>query len=155
ALCLILLLTLILLLLSQAFAQEQLGLRERAEELYGRYEYANAVPLYLRLADSRKPRLTDLERLADSYVQMKDYESAENWYARVSQHEERAAENLIKYGEVLKINGKYELAKKQLEAYAAQTGDRERVAIQIAGCDSALVWMAAPTVHKLRNEGIN
>src|SRR5690606_16011753 len=27
--------------------------------------------------------------------------------------------------------------------------------LQIAGCDSAIVWMADPTAHKLRNEGIN
>ncbi|MFC3197078.1 hypothetical protein ACFOET_05595, partial [Parapedobacter deserti] len=37
-----------------ALAQEQVGLRERAEELYGRFEYANAAALYAKLADSRK-----------------------------------------------------------------------------------------------------
>ncbi|MFC3195984.1 hypothetical protein ACFOET_00025, partial [Parapedobacter deserti] len=35
-----------------ASAQEQVGLRERAEELYGRFEYANAAALYAKLADS-------------------------------------------------------------------------------------------------------
>src|SRR5690606_32555384 len=54
-----------------------------------------------------------------------------------------------------KANGRYAEAKKQLEAYAQRTGDRERVAIGIAGCDSALVWMAGPTEHRLRNENIN
>ncbi len=136
-------------------AQEQPSLRDRADELYRRYEYAKAVPLYLRLADSHTPRLSDLEKLADSYLQMNDYEAAENWYARAVAHQDSPAESRIAYGEVLKANGKYAEAKKQLEAYASQTGDWDRVALQIAGCDSAVVWMANPTVHKLRNEGVN
>src|SRR5690606_30201983 len=108
--------------------------------------------LYTQLVDTRKPRLQDLERLAESYWKMKDYESAENWYARVVGQGGSGAENLLRYGEVLKVNGKYAEAKQQLEAYATQTGDSDRVAIQLAGCDSALVWMASPTPHRLRNE---
>ena len=138
-----------------AISQEQPSLRDRADEPYKRYEYSNAVPLYLKLADSRRPRLSDLEHLANSYVQMNDYEAAENWYARVIQHEDSDPENLIRYGEVLKTNGKYAEAKKQLQAYAAATGNADRVALALAGCDSAMVWMANPTLHKLRNEEIN
>src|SRR5690606_6242269 len=82
-------------------------------------------------------------------------ESAENWYARVVAMDGSEAEHLLRYGEVLKMNAKYAEAKKQLEAYAEKTGEFDRVAVQLAGCDSALVWMASPTVHRLRNEGIN
>ena len=138
-----------------AVSQEQPSLRDRAEELYRRYEYANAAKLYAKLVDTKRPRLADLERLADSYVRMNDYESAENWYARVIAHEDSPAANLLHYGDVLKANGKYAEAKAQLQRYAEQTGDTEGVALQIAGCDSALVWMASPTVHKLHNESIN
>ncbi|WP_257668783.1 OmpA family protein [Parapedobacter tibetensis] len=134
------------------YGQEQPNLRQRAEEHYLKYEYSHAIALYLNLVDGRKPRLRDLERLAVCYKKLNDYESAENWYARVVQHEDSDAENLIRYGDVLKSNGKYDVAKKQLEAYAAETGDWESVAIQLAGCDSAVVWMANPTPHKLRNE---
>ena len=138
-----------------AVSQEQPSLRDRADELYRRYEYANAAKLYVQLVDTKKPRLGDLERLAESYLLMNDYESAENWYARVVAHEDSPAQNLLHYGDVLKANGKYAEAKEQLQAYAAATGDQAGVALQIAGCDSALVWMANPTVHKLRNEGVN
>ncbi|HWK56086.1 MAG TPA: OmpA family protein [Parapedobacter sp.] len=135
-----------------AFPQEQPGLRERAEELYRRYEYANAAKLYTKLVDTRRPRLQDLERLAESYWRMNDYESAENWYARVVRHEGAPAGSLLMYGQVLKVNGKYAEAKRQLEAYAGKTGSDSTVAAQIAGCDSALRWMASPTLHRLRNE---
>src|SRR3546814_2539530 len=66
--------------------------------------------------------------------------------------EETSANNLLIYGQVLKVNGKYAEAKRQLEAYTAKVGSSASVAAQIAGCDSALVWMAAPTLHRLRNE---
>src|SRR5690606_22056312 len=87
-----------------AVAQEQPSLRDRADELYNRYEYANAVKLYTKLVDTRKPRLHDLERLADSYLKMNDYESAENWYARIVQQSDSKPENLLHYGEILKMN---------------------------------------------------
>ncbi|WP_262247630.1 OmpA family protein [Parapedobacter soli] len=135
-----------------AISQEQPSLRDRAEELYRRYEYANAAKLYTRLVDTRNPRLQDLERLAESYLRMKDYESAENWYARVVQQAGSSPDNLLRYGRVLKVNGKYAEARRQLESYASQTGNGPSVAVEIAGCDSALVWMATPTAHRLRNE---
>ncbi len=137
------------------YGQEQLGLRDRAEQAFRKYEYANAAAIYVKLADTKKPRVGDLERLAYCYSQMKDYESAENWYARSAGMEGSDPENLLRYGAVLKANGKYAEAKRQLEAYGSKTGNMERVSVEMAGCDSALVWMANPTVHKLRNEGVN
>lgn len=136
-----------------AVSQEQPSLRDRAEELYRKYEYANAAVLYTKLADNKRPKLADLERLAFCYAQLNDYEAAENWYARVVGMEGSEPDNLIRYGEALKANGKYAEAKRQLETYADRAGDPARVAVGIAGCDSALAWMAEPTVHKLRNEG--
>src|SRR5690606_1849496 len=131
-------------LILPASGQEQPSLRDRAEQVFRKYEYANAAALYQKLVDRKAPRVADLERLAYCYVQMKDYEAAENWYARVVAMEASDPENLVRYGEVLKMNGKYAEAKEQLQAYANRTDDGDRVAVQLAGCDSALVWMASP-----------
>src|SRR5690606_35993324 len=136
-----------------AYAQEQPGLRERADRFYYEYQYSKAVPIYLKLADSKKPRLSDLERLAESYAKMNNYEDAENWYSRVVQDQNSKPENLLVYAEVLKQNSRYAEAKKALQDYAGKTGDQLSVANEIAGCDSALVWMASPTLHKINNEG--
>ena len=135
-------------------AQEQPGLRERADQLYTAYKYAQAVPIYLKLADSKKPQLKDLEKLANSYAMMNDYEAAENWYARVIQYSESKAENLMHYGQVLQSNTKYGKAKEIFMRYAQQSGDSKRVANWIAGCDSSLVWMANPTGHKITNASL-
>src|SRR5690554_2363462 len=139
-----------------SFSQEQPSLRDRADLLYRKYEYAGAVALYQRLADTRNPRIGDLERLAEGYRLMDDYESSENWYARAVAHQDSRPEHLLGYADVLKAQGKYAAARKQLEDYAARTGDRESVAVQLAGCDSAEAWLASPTGHQLRNErGVN
>lgn len=139
-----------------SLAQEQPGLRDRAEELFRRYEYANAASLYTRLVDTRKPRLNDLKRLMECYWQMHDYETAERWSARVVQHGEHGPEDVLRYATILQANGKYSDAKTQFEAYASQTGNRSDVALQLAGCDSAIVWMAEPTPHELINQtGVN
>ncbi len=143
-----------LLSLSSVFAQEALGVRERADRFYTEYQYAKAVPLYIQLADKKTPRTHDLERLADSYAKMNHYEEAENWYARVIQDAQSSADNYLAYAGVLKQNARYAEAKKALQEYASKSGNS--VATEIAGCDSAIVWMANPTTHKIKNEaGIN
>lgn len=142
-----------LLCVTAVSAQEQLSLRQRADFLYTQYNYARAAAVYLKLVDVKKPKLSDLEKLADCYRQMNDYESAENWYARVVEYSDSKAENLITYGGVLKSNARYAEAKKVLELYASRNGDLKRVENEIRGCDSALIWMASPTKHKLKNEG--
>jgi outer membrane protein OmpA-like peptidoglycan-associated protein/tetratricopeptide (TPR) repeat protein len=138
--------------INATYAQEQPSLRDRGNQLYLQYKYANAASVYLKLTDTKKPRLADLERLADCYQKMNDYEAAENWYARVIQDPGSKPENLINYGSVLKSNSRYAEAKTALQQYAAKSGNVKRVANEIAGCDSALVWMAKPTGHKLKNE---
>ncbi len=139
-----------------ALSQEQPSLRDRADELYRRYEYANAAKAYAKLVDTRKPRLDDLRRLADSHRLMNDYGSAENWYARVVGHEDSGPDDLLNYADVLKANGKYAEAKQQLQAYGTRSGNPSAVATQLAGCDSALVWLASPTSHRIVNEtGVN
>lgn len=145
----------LLLSVSPVLGQEQPDLRQKAQELYNRYEYANAATLYEKLAGRKKPRLEDLERLAYCYLQMDDYAAAERWYGRIVRDGKAGDPLLLQYAEVLKSNGKYAEAKQQLETYAKRTGNREEVAVQIAGCDSAIAWLASPTAHELRNEAVN
>lgn len=139
-----------------ARSQEQPGLRERADRFFYEYQYSKAVPIYLRLADSKRPRLSDLERIAESYAKMNRYEDAENWYSRVVRDPDSESRNLLSYAAVLKQNSRYAEAKKALEEYAEKTGDITSVANEIAGCDSAMLWISNPTSHKIIGEaGVN
>jgi outer membrane protein OmpA-like peptidoglycan-associated protein/tetratricopeptide (TPR) repeat protein len=138
------------------FAQEQFNLRDKAQKFYTEYKYFQAAALFRKLVDIKSPNLVDMQDLADCCIKMQDFEAAETWYARVVATEGSSPENLIKYGEVLKSNLKYAEAKKILQQYETLTGDKEAVKVSLAGCDSAVVWLANPTIHKLRNEaGVN
>lgn len=133
-------------------AQEQPASRDKAEKLYEEFQYAKAAELYVKLTDVPKPRLEDMERLADCYWKMNKYEDAEIWYARVVQDPKCDSQDLFFYGEVLKSNAKYPEAKEVLEQYLQNCKDRNRVAVSIEGCDSASVWVANPTGHAVVNE---
>ncbi|MFZ4456785.1 MAG: OmpA family protein [Bacteroidales bacterium] len=134
------------------FAQEQMGLRDKADKLFNEFQYAKAAVLYAKLNDTTTPKLKDMERLAFCFYKMNKYTDAEIWYARVIASKESSPENLIKYGEILKANALYPKAKKILKQYGTLSGRPEDVAIAISGCDSAQLWMANPTKYKIRNE---
>ena len=139
-----------------AQAQEQPSRRKQADDLYRRLEFSKALPMYEHLVDVKKPKVGDVEKIAQSYLYLKQYEPAETWFARAISMAGYSQEALMGYGESLKQNGKYAEAKVQFQQYAQRFGDSPKLQVEIAGCDSATVWMASPTAHKLKNEkGIN
>lgn len=133
-------------------SQEQSTLRERAEAHFLRYEYAEAVALFTRLADRSSPRLQDLERVADSYFHMRDFDQAAEWYRRIVSHKDHQDIHVLHYANALKASGQYQEAKNQYQAYLDRAGVDELVSIQMAGCDSAMVWRSNPSAFQLRNE---
>lgn len=141
---------------TSAFAQEQFNLRDRAKKFLIEYQYFQAAKVYQKLVDIKSPKLSDMEDLAYCYVKMQDFEAAETWYARVVATKDTKPENFIKYGDALKSNLKYVEAKKAFENYAKITGDQKNIQLSLDGCDSAMLWIANPTIHQLKNEvGVN
>ncbi len=141
-----------ILLFGTVQAQEQPTLRQRADDLFARMEYAKALSIYERLVQAKHPKVADIERVAQGYLYLNEYKQAETWYARAIQTEEHTHEALLGYAEALKQNGKYADAKQQFLEYAAKYDDSEKIQREIAGCDSAMVWMANPLPYHLRNE---
>ncbi|MDD3079624.1 MAG: OmpA family protein [Paludibacter sp.] len=133
-------------------AQDQPDLRDRADRYFREFQYAKAATIYLQLADREKPYLHDMENLAISYAKMNRYEDAEIWLARVVSHPKSDPANLVSYGRILKANSNYVKAKEIFQKYVKRTGNSKLVANDIAGCDSAQVWIARPTNFQLTNE---
>lgn len=139
-----------------AEAQEQKGYRGRAEQFFRSGEYMRAAEIYTRLVDVKKPRVHDLERLGEAYLYISDYVTAENWLSRAYRTEGHSQATVLHYAEALKQNGRYAEAKQVLEGYVSRYGDSEEVSLQIAGCDSAVLWLAHPTSHRIHNlEAVN
>ncbi|MGJ1269669.1 OmpA family protein [Sphingobacterium spiritivorum] len=138
--------------ISETKAQEQVSKRTTAEKLYYQYEYYSASRIYEKLVDTKRPKAEDMERLATCYFNMNEYSLARNWYARVAEEGKISDQSQLNYADVLKKLGDYAAAKNQYKAYGTKTGKESEVELAIQGCDSAIVWMQKPTVHKIKNE---
>lgn len=133
-----------------AQAQEQRSVISRAEDAYVRNEFATAAKLYEHVVQgSRKPDINVLTKMADCYWQINDYHAACNSYQQLTTIPGSPAVNWLYYGEMLKCMGKYVEAKIAFREYEQREG--QSAAIQKAGCDSALVWMANTPVYTVRN----
>lgn len=133
-------------------AQEQPSRRSRADQFYKEMQYAKAAAAYEKLVDVKKPSVATMERLAHSYFYIKQYDLAENWYARIVTQKGASPQSRLNYAEVLKQQGKYAEAKQQYELYLATQQKNEAIQAAITGADSAQVWMRNPTKHQLKNE---
>src|SRR5690606_34272527 len=139
--------------LTLVFGQEQASLRDRAAAYFNRYEFAHSAKIYAELIDrTDNPRYEDLLGAAECYYHMRDFVSAERYFALVVAHKDHGAPQVLSYADVLKANGKYAEAKEQFARYLAKYGPDAQVQVKLDGCDSALYWMANPTSHAIHNE---
>lgn len=89
---------------------------KKADKLYDQLKYVDAAKAYLKIA------LDDADnyvytQLANSYYYVFNTREAERWYAKAIS-ENSDAEVLFRYAQMLKANGKYEEANKQMHAFA-------------------------------------
>lgn len=143
-----LLLNILLIIGSFTYAQEQLSRKQQADLLFNRYEYANAARLYVSLAERRNPDVKVLERLSTCYRKMNDYDAAEKWYAKAVEDPKAEAITHFYYAEVLLSNQKFEQAKAQ---YQKATLPAATLAIKLASCDSAAVWIKQTSHYTVSN----
>jgi len=85
---------------------------KEADAQYQLYNLVKATDLYEQ-AYKKKATLHAAERLADCYIRQRDFKQAESWYAIAAAMPESSPENIRRYAETLKSNGKYAEAKSQ------------------------------------------
>jgi tetratricopeptide (TPR) repeat protein len=143
----------ILVLVKYAGAQEQLSLKQQADNFFERYEYFKSLGLYLKLA-KKKSNVHVLERIADCYLNMDRYEDAETWYAKAVADKGASKITHYYYAEVLLRDEKFEQAKEQYKFYF--TDDAATLKLKLATCDSAALWMSQKSNYEIKNEqGLN
>lgn len=89
-----------------------------ADKLFARYEYVDAAKEYLKLVEKGKADGYVYKQLADTYFNMFNTEEAVKWYAKATETNQDA-ETYYRYAQMLKANGKYEEANKQMQKFAA------------------------------------
>ncbi len=89
-----------------------------ADKLFNRYEYVSAAKEYQKLVDTGKADGYVYKQLADTYYNMFNTAEAATWYAKATVTSQDA-ETYFRYAQMLKANGKYEEANKQMNKFAA------------------------------------
>lgn len=89
-----------------------------ADKLFNRYEYVSAAKEYQKLVDNGKADGYVYKQLADTYYNMFNTADAITWYAKATKSEQDS-ETYFRYAQMLKANGKYEEANKQMNKFAS------------------------------------
>ena len=96
-----------------------------ADKLFDRYEYVDAAQEYLKLAQSGKADAYVYKQLADSYYAIFNSKEAIKWYAKaVAQKQD--AETYYKYAQMLKAEGNFKEADKQMQQFAQLAPNDQR-----------------------------
>lgn len=92
----------------------------KADKLYAEYSYDKAVEKYLQL-EEKSPRV--YRKIAESYQNLHNYVMAEDYYNKLVESGSAEALDYYHYAEVLKNNGKYLEAMKNMEKFHRLGGD--------------------------------
>ncbi|MCW3102369.1 MAG: flagellar motor protein MotB [Bacteroidetes bacterium] len=130
----------IVLLLCVILANSLFAQMKRANKYYENYDYAKAIPLYKK-AVKRKATVEALEKLANSYRQVKDYKNAELVYAELMKQPNFDVINHFYYGLVLKNTGKIEDAKEQFKIYTNAAPNDKVAQLSVKSCDDIKMWI--------------
>ncbi len=98
---------------------------QKADQYFNQYEYVKAAEAYLKLVDSGKADGYVYKQLADSYFNMFNTVEAAKWYAKAVLSSQDA-ETYYRYAQMLKSNGKYEEANKQMLQFANKAPNDQR-----------------------------
>lgn len=96
-----------------------------ADKLFNRYEYVDAAKEYLKLAEGSKADNYVYKQLAESYYNVFNTKEAVKWYAKVVE-QKQDAETYYKYAQMLKAEGNFKEADKQMQQFAQLAPNDQR-----------------------------
>ena len=89
-----------------------------ADKLFARFEYVDAVKEYQKLIENGKEDPYVYKQLADANYNMFNSAEAIKWYKKATETQQDA-ETYYRYAQMLKAEGKYDDANKQMKKFAA------------------------------------
>lgn len=121
------------LLSASSFAQ-----LDRANKYYENNEFSKAIKLYEDVL-KKGENAEALEKIADSYMRIRDYAHAEPYYEKLMALSSIQPINHLYYGLVLKGNNKPDEAKTEFKKYAEAFPDDKKAPLLIKSCDDIKV----------------
>lgn len=126
-----------------------------ADEAFENYRYAVAIERYKKAYTKVKGNKAEKNRivyqLGECYRLTNNYRRAEMQYKRLMRegYQQLKPELLLHYGDVLKINGKYEEALEKYNAYAEMVPEDPRGPNGVESCKLAIEWQENPTKYQI------
>lgn len=111
------------LIIASGLAQDKQS--EKADKFYDSYQYVDAIEEYLKLVEDNKADSYVYKRLADSYFNVFNIEEASKWYLKALESKQDA-ETHFRYAQVLKSQGEYEAANKQMDVFSKMMPNDQR-----------------------------
>lgn len=101
---------------------------ESADKLYAKFEYLDAAKAYEKIASKGKDPYV-YKQIADSYYNLFNAKEATKWYAKLIDLKQQDAETYYRYAQMLKVEGKYEEANKQMQKFASMAPQDQRAVL--------------------------
>ena len=105
---------------------------KKANDLYGKYAYVDAIKIYERIAEQGYVDQNILENLGNSYYFNADYTTALKWYDKLFENAEKDSQNYkitpeyyYRYAQCLKSVERYDEAKTILDQFIKLTGKED------------------------------
>ncbi len=96
------------------------------DKAYENLAYAKAIVNYERAAENAVPDSSYARKLAKSYLNVRDFQQAEVWYARAVAKPDARPIDCYDYAQVLRANGKYGEADQWLRTYELKNASDSR-----------------------------
>jgi len=121
--------------------------------------FYNAAEYYEDVLKEKPDNIKVMHQLGIINQSLRDYKSAEKYYKMVEDKDPKKWPNDLYFlGQMQKMNGKYDDARKSLQGYLkSDIGKNDKsykslAKIAIEGCDSADVWLATPSKVRIDHE---
>jgi len=91
---------------------------EKADKYYDLYAFQEAIKYYEQALQSRPNDYNAASRLAECYLQLRDFTKARRWYAKAVESPNAEPVDIFYYGQVLRAEERYREAKARFLEYA-------------------------------------
>jgi len=124
----------------------------KANRLFARYEYTNAIPYYKKVVDkNKKHKIEAMQRLADCYRLNSKFTEAAGWYKKVVENPDVDPENYYYYGQALRSIGNSQLALEQFKKFASLKPGDPRGNKYAAIIEETEKWKSLPEEYNIAN----
>ena len=124
----------------------------KAEQKMDRFEYQEAIQLYLQHFEKNSPNAQDIRNVTYCYMIGNDTKSATEWLSKLVKTDFATSEDIRIYSDLLKSEGRYSEATHYYQKYAEISPENEEYAEnQIEACALSLEWTYEPEYFMVTN----